>query len=167
MATEQTTPDGRTAKRRAGLARAVRMVRSRRPAWTRHRAVRWAGLVLSLIVVALAGIHLAGHLHARRVSMMPQLAGRGSTRLMVGGSTGGAGLRGLESETPTPLQMSVLYLDPSHSLQAYDEITVGGSGTAEVTVRRQVPDDGTPQAEQASPDPSAAPDSPPASPSHR
>ena len=81
---------------------------------------------------------LAGHRHAREVSIMPPVSGRPETRLMVGGSAGGAGLRGLEGETPTPLEMSVLYLDKTHVLQAYDEITLGGSGKAEVTIERHI-----------------------------
>ena len=48
--------------------------------------------------------------------------------MMVEGSTGGAGLRGLQGDTPTPLELSVLYFDTSHMLQAYDEITLGGTG---------------------------------------
>ncbi len=87
---------------------------------------------------------LAGHRHAREVSIMAPLPDRPETRLMVGGSSGGAGLRGLEGEEPTPLEMSVLYLDQSHVLQAYDEITVGGSGTAEVTIRRHIAADDSP-----------------------
>ena len=89
---------------------------------------------------------LAGHLHARRVSMMAPVTDRPETRLMVGGSTGGAGLRGLEGETPTPLEMSVLYLDKTHVLQAYDEITLGGSGKAEVTIERHIAADDLPAA---------------------
>ncbi|WP_438872970.1 metallophosphoesterase family protein [Paractinoplanes hotanensis] len=107
---------------------------------------------------------LAGHRHAREVSFMPPVLERPETRLMVGGSTGGAGLRGLEGEEPTPLEMSVLYLDRTPALQAYDEITVGGSGTAEVTIRRHLaagdapgepasPAPSAPDVESASPDP--------------
>lgn len=84
---------------------------------------------------------LAGHRHARSVSIMPPVPDRPETRLMVGGSTGGAGLRGLEGETPTPLEMTVLYLDKTHVLNAYDEITVGGAGKAEVTIRRHIAGD--------------------------
>ena len=69
---------------------------------------------------------------------MTPVSGKPETRLMVGGSSGGAGLRGLEGETPTPLEMSVLYLDKTHTLQAYDEITLGGSGKAEVTIERHI-----------------------------
>jgi len=76
---------------------------------------------------------LAGHTHARRVSEL-----EGGTRLMVEGSTGGAGLRGLQGEYPEPLTCTVLYLDPDTGrLQAYDEITLGGLGETEVTIQRR------------------------------
>jgi predicted phosphodiesterase len=76
---------------------------------------------------------LAGHRHHRE-----QQAADG-TLLLVQGSTGGAGLRGLQGEKPTPLECSVLYFDgETHELQAWDEITVGGLGTSSVTVERHV-----------------------------
>jgi predicted phosphodiesterase len=84
----------------------------------------------------LAQLVLAGHLHHREVSTMPAVPGAESTKLMVEGSTGGAGLRGLEGEQPTPLEMSVLYMDPNHHLEAYDEITLGGTGQSQVTLQR-------------------------------
>ena len=84
-----------------------------------------------------------------------------STRLMVEGSTGGAGLRGLEGEQPTPLEMSVLYFDSKqHNLQAYDEITLGGTGQTEVTLERHIVGTGAP-----APEPSSAPSSVQPSPS--
>jgi hypothetical protein len=77
---------------------------------------------------------LAGHTHDREVSTMED-----GTLLMVEGSTGGAGLRGLEGEDPTPLSCTVLYLDPeTGALRAYDEITLGGLGETEVTIQRFV-----------------------------
>ena len=61
------------------------------------------------------------------------------TLLMIQGSTGGAGLRGLQGEEPTPLACTVLYLDPeTGELRAYDEITLGGLGETEVTIQRFV-----------------------------
>jgi len=57
---------------------------------------------------------------------------------MVEGSTGGAGLRGLEGEEPLPLAMSVLYFDQTNTLQAYDDIRVGGTGQAQVNLERHV-----------------------------
>ena len=64
---------------------------------------------------------LAGHLHARRTATLSN--GGKQTFLMVQGSTGGAGLRGLEHEEPTPLELSVLYFDPKGTLQAYDDMS--------------------------------------------
>jgi predicted MPP superfamily phosphohydrolase len=60
------------------------------------------------------------------------------TRLMVQGSTGGAGLRGLEGEDPTPIQMSVLYFDETQALKAYDDIQLGGTGQSQITLSRKV-----------------------------
>jgi predicted MPP superfamily phosphohydrolase len=77
---------------------------------------------------------LAGHLHKRHISVL-----KDGTRLMVEGSTGGAGLRGLEGEQPTPLTCTVLYLDKTSArLRAYDEITLGGLGQTEATIQRTV-----------------------------
>jgi predicted MPP superfamily phosphohydrolase len=60
------------------------------------------------------------------------------TRLMVEGSTGGAGLRGLENDKPTPLTLSVLYFDENHVLKAYDDIELGGTGESNVEMQRNV-----------------------------
>jgi hypothetical protein len=80
---------------------------------------------------------LAGHTHERDVSA------RSGTAVMIQGSTGGAGLRGLQGEAPTPLTCSVLYLDRrTHRLVAYDDITLGGLGLASATVERHLPPDG-------------------------
>jgi len=77
---------------------------------------------------------LAGHTHERKVTELDD-----GSLLMVQGSTGGAGLRGLEGEYPEPLTCTVLYLDPeTGALQAYDEITLGGLGETEVTIQRVV-----------------------------
>jgi predicted MPP superfamily phosphohydrolase len=77
---------------------------------------------------------LAGHTHTRKVSVLDD-----GTRLMVEGSTGGAGLRGLQGDYPEPLTCTVLYLDPATgALRAYDEITLGGLGETEVTIQRTV-----------------------------
>jgi hypothetical protein len=102
---------------------------------------------------------LAGHLHKRAVSMLPapSPAPKPSapdssaptpspsatgpampTRLMVEGSTGGAGLRGLENDKPTPLALSVLYFDENHVLKAYDDISLGGTGESNVQMQRRV-----------------------------
>jgi predicted MPP superfamily phosphohydrolase len=105
---------------------------------------------------------LAGHLHHREVTLLPApvpvpsasdpsappspapLVSAGGvqdpmpTRLMVEGSTGGAGLRGLEKDKPTPLTLSVLYFDEKHQLKAYDDIQLGGTGESNVTMQRNV-----------------------------
>jgi predicted phosphodiesterase len=84
---------------------------------------------------------LAGHLHKR---MTRQLAG--DTLLFVQGSTGGAGLRALQSNPPTPLECAILYFDAAtHTLQAWDDITLAGLGGAEVQIQRHLvtaPDEG-------------------------
>lgn len=96
---------------------------------------------------------LAGHTHARKVTEQD------GTRLMVEGSTGGAGLRALEGDTPTPVEMTVLYLDrATGALQAYDEITLGGLGLSDARIRRQVvPRDGADASPSLSPSPSLLP----------
>ncbi|MGC5050537.1 metallophosphoesterase family protein [Micromonospora sp. DT48] len=81
---------------------------------------------------------LAGHTHDRQLNTLPEVPGQQTTTLMVQGSTGGAGLRGLESDEPTPLAMTVLYFDQEKRLQAYDDITVGGTGQAQVNLERTV-----------------------------
>src|SRR5256714_2531459 len=80
---------------------------------------------------------LAGHLHHRETSTLKGPQGT-QTFLMVQGSTGGAGLRGPGGGAPTPLEMSVLYFDPKGALQAYDDITLGGTGEAQASINRHV-----------------------------
>jgi hypothetical protein len=76
---------------------------------------------------------LAGHSH--RFSTEE----KDGTRLMVQGSTGGAGLRGLEGEEPTPLAAAILYLDKETGrLAAYDSVRVGGLGQESVNISRHV-----------------------------
>jgi predicted MPP superfamily phosphohydrolase len=91
---------------------------------------------------------LAGHTHQRQVSILDKTA----TMMMVEGSTGGAGLRGLEGEHPLPLSMSVLYFDLQRELVAYDDITVGGTGLAEVSLKRNMVEEPRP-----APEPSTTP----------
>jgi hypothetical protein len=90
------------------------------------------------------------------------------TRLMVEGSTGGAGLRGLEGEEPTPLSLSVLYFDEKHQLKAYDDIQLGGTGESNVEMQRNVigaiPEP-TPSQSSSSSSPSPSPSSVAPSPS--
>ena len=83
---------------------------------------------------------LAGHVHEREERELAE-----GTTLLVQGSTGGAGLRALEGEEPTPLMFSVLYFDPtSHVLQARDEFTLGGLGAASAEVERVIEDRSSP-----------------------
>jgi predicted phosphodiesterase len=80
---------------------------------------------------------LAGHTHERSTSMLPT-----GTRLLVQGSTGGAGLRALEHPQPTPVQASILYFDKeTKRLQAWDDITLGGLGEQSVYIQRHVEHD--------------------------
>ena len=85
---------------------------------------------------------LAGHQHKREIRTLPRPDDAPDdaprTTLMVEGSTGGAGLRGLEDEEPLPLEMSVLYFSKDRQLQAYDDITVGGTGQSEVSLQRHI-----------------------------
>jgi len=99
---------------------------------------------------------LAGHKHKREVSVLaapaadpsPSAATPGpsaaapeappETLLLVEGSSGGAGLRGLEKDEPTPLTMSVLYFDETQALKAYDDIQLGGTGEQNVTMQRKL-----------------------------
>lgn len=78
---------------------------------------------------------LAGHRHE------PNAVELGSTLVLIEGSTGGAGLRGLQGEEPTPLSASILYFDPStDELVAYDSVTVDGFGGSAVRIERHVVD---------------------------
>ena len=92
---------------------------------------------------------LAGHTHRRDVSEpgVDRDGARVASRLMVEGSTGGAGitsagLRRLTDGSPVPLAASLLYIARSGEragrLVAYDEVTVGGFGLASASLRREV-----------------------------
>jgi predicted MPP superfamily phosphohydrolase len=81
---------------------------------------------------------LAGHVHERRAVRLPEVSPDQPTQLLVEGSTGGAGLRGLEGEKPTPLTMSILYFDQGRLLKAYDDIRVGGTGESQVNLERHI-----------------------------
>ncbi len=96
---------------------------------------------------------LAGHIHRRQTSVLPL-----GTRLFVQGSTGGAGLRALETKPPTPLELSVLYFDRrDRTLKAWDDITLGGLGLTSAQITRRL-------ASEPSPTPAGSP-SPATSPS--
>lgn len=71
------------------------------------------------------------------------------TLLLVEGSTGGAGLRGLQGEEPEPLAASVLYFDPDTlALVAYDRITVAWLGDAGATIERHIVGDEADEADE-------------------
>ncbi|HVN11150.1 MAG TPA: hypothetical protein VMT69_03575, partial [Kineosporiaceae bacterium] len=85
---------------------------------------------------------LAGHLHQRSVEQDPS-----GTRVMIEGSTGGAGITSdtmhrVADGQPVPLDATLLYIarrgDRAGQVVAYDEITVGGFGLASVTIDRTV-----------------------------
>jgi hypothetical protein len=87
---------------------------------------------------ALAGtvpLLLAGHTHQRSVRRF------GATVVLVQGTTGGSGLRGVQQEPTTPVSLSVLYLDrTSKRLHSVDEVTLGGLGTVSLNVVRRTVD---------------------------
>lgn len=79
---------------------------------------------------------LAGHTHAAAEEAID------GTRLLLEGSTGGAGLRGLRGEEPEPLTCTVLYFDAdTDRLVAYDRVTVRGLGGTGARIERHVLDD--------------------------
>jgi hypothetical protein len=85
-------------------------------------------------VAAEVPLVVAGHTHRR----FTQIVGK-DTRLFVQGSTGGAGLRALESSPPTPIECSVLYFDrTTRRLQAWDDVTLGGLGATSVGIARHL-----------------------------
>ncbi|GII52638.1 membrane protein [Planotetraspora thailandica] len=97
---------------------------------------------------------LAGHVHQRSTELLSS-----GTRLMIQGSTGGAGLRGLENDEPTPLMASVLYFSKStHRLQAWDDISVGGLGEQSIQAERYIePDPGRTILPESSTEPTKVP----------
>jgi predicted phosphodiesterase len=103
---------------------------------------------------------LAGHTHQRAQAY------RDGTLLLVQGSTGGAGLRGLEPTKPVPLDLSVLYFSRStHRLVAYDDLTVGGLGLTSAQIERHRADRVIARAKQPAPAPTTTTSTPPTSPS--
>jgi predicted phosphodiesterase len=81
---------------------------------------------------------LAGHTHEARASTIEDAT------LLVEGSTGGAGLRGLQGEEPEPLACSILYFEPTTDrLLAYDRITIDGFGGTGARIERHVVADET------------------------
>lgn len=104
---------------------------------------------------------LSGHAHQRSTRILQH-----GTRLMVEGSTGGAGIRALDTGQPTSMQLSVLYIDrETKRLQAWDGISVGGLGLSTAQITRHVvqnPDREIEPPASPSPTPSANPRGPPA-----
>jgi predicted phosphodiesterase len=92
-----------------------------------------------------APLVLSGHYHIATERM-----DESGTRVMVEGSTGGAGVsRGaldrLEAGTPLPLEATLLYFgsragQPRPQLLAYDHVVVAGLGLASVSVQRTIVD---------------------------
>jgi predicted phosphodiesterase len=132
-------------------------------------------------LAGLCPLVLAGHRHGRSVTRLdteqpvaapvPVTSPSGSfapraaqerTLLMVEGSTGGAGLRGLESTKPLPLALSILYFDEERHLTAYDDIQVGGTGLTEVSLQRRIVPADTKAPATPAPSPSASASAQPA-----
>ncbi len=75
---------------------------------------------------------LDGHTHQRAYHELSS-----STLELTQGSSGGAGLRTLDSGKPLPLESSILYFSPNtHRLIAVDDVTVSGLGLESVTIQR-------------------------------
>ncbi|WP_245627654.1 metallophosphoesterase family protein [Actinomadura oligospora] len=99
---------------------------------------------------------LSGHTHKRETSLLPT-----GTRLFVQGSTGGAGLRGLEHEEPTPIELSVLYFSrATHRLQGWDDLRLGGLGLTSAQIERHLEPKPDHAVTQPAPSPAPAPSSP-------
>jgi predicted MPP superfamily phosphohydrolase len=85
---------------------------------------------------------LSGHTHKRSVRHF------GDTVVVVQGTSGGSGLRGVQHDPPDPISLSVLYLDrATKRLWGADEITLGGIGAVTLSVVRRSAAEltGTPQ----------------------
>jgi len=162
---EQTDPDPRV---RAG-ARLAERVRE----WDDHHPDKPVDVALvhePVMVPPLLGtvpLVLAGHLHKRSVRVDAS-----GTRVMVEGSTGGAGITAgtvdrLAEGRPVPLNATIVYIARSgerdRQVVAYDEVTVGGFGLASVSLERTVvrPED-VPAAPTPTPTGSGSPASAPA-----
>jgi predicted phosphodiesterase len=113
---------------------------------------------------------LAGHMHKRSVRQEK------GTRVMIEGSTGGAGLTStgfqrLTEGNPVPLEATLLYFaktgDRAGQLVAYDDVTVGGLGLTSVSIDRTTvkpPEAGEPGSGEPTPGttPSTSPGTTPA-----
>jgi predicted phosphodiesterase len=107
----------------------------------RHFAERLTGRVDVLVVhdpaaervlSGYAPLLLAGHTHRRATRRVAD------TVILVQGSTGGAGLRGVQQDPPTPLSLTVVYLDrQTKRLWGVDELTLAGLGGVALTIERR------------------------------
>jgi predicted phosphodiesterase len=79
---------------------------------------------------------LSGHTHKRETVRLSDV-----TTLMVSGSTGGGGLRALSGDKPAPLEATIIHISKTtRRVVAWDEITMGGLGSATVQVTRHLPE---------------------------
>ncbi|MEO9139068.1 MAG: metallophosphoesterase [Jatrophihabitans sp.] len=83
-------------------------------------------------LAGLVPLVLAGDIHRRDVRRY------GDTTVLVQGTSGGSGLRGVQADPPSPLALSVLFIDRlSRRLWGVDEVTLGGIGSTDVSVVRR------------------------------
>jgi len=95
-----------------------------------HDATATAPLTDSVSLV------LSGHTHKRETVRLSDM-----TTLMVSGSTGGGGLRALSGNDPAPLEATIIHISKTtRRVVAWDEITMGGLGSATVQVTRHLPE---------------------------
>ncbi len=79
-----------------------------------------------------APLVLAGHTHQRSVRRY------GDAVVVVQGTSGGSGLRGVQRDPPDPVSLSVVYLDrATKRLWGVDEVTLGGIGEVGLSVVRK------------------------------
>ena len=94
---------------------------------------------------------LSGHHHERIWQRLP----RGTLQFKMG-TTGGSGFRALQRGEPKDITASVLYIDrETRSLQAWDDITLGGLGLVSATIERRILSEQLPEP-TPSPSPTAA-----------
>ena len=83
-------------------------------------------------LAGIAPLVLCGDTHIRRAQRV------GDSVVLTQGTSGGSGLRGVQADPPTPLSLSVLYLDrPTRRLWGVDDIVLGGLGSVELSVVRK------------------------------
>ena len=86
------------------------------------------------VLDGLAPYILTGHMHTRARELLPA-----GSWLFQQGSTGASGPNALRNEDPTPITLTVLYLDAdTHELEAWDDITLGGLGLASAEIERRL-----------------------------